>query len=220
MVFGAHTQFLYGLNLVTGEKLWEFDCKGPVNGTQAYEGDLTFVSGCSEPVLYVVDTRTGLEHAQVPLDDLLIATPALVDGVLYFGTSEGLVQAVDWKAKKTLASFETRQPREVHSAPSVTSDLVVIGCRDKSVYGLDRKTLEKRWVHATRAGNDSSPVVVGDRVYIGSGDKFFYGLNLQDGREVWKHSAGLPFAEASPAAAEQRLVVCTEGPSGKVLCFG
>jgi outer membrane protein assembly factor BamB len=220
VICGAHSQFLYGINLATGEKLWEFDCKGPVNGTQAFEGDLTFVSGCSEPVLYVVDTTTGQEHDQVPLDDLLIATPALVDGILYFGTSEGLILAIDWKAKKTLAKFETRQPREVHSAPAVTDNLVIIGCRDKSVYALDRKTLEKKWVYPTRAGNDGSPVVVGDRVYIGSGDKFLYGLNLADGKEVFKHGAGVSFAEASPAVAEGRMVACTEGPSGKIICWG
>jgi outer membrane protein assembly factor BamB len=220
VVFGAHSQFLYGLNLATGEKLWEFDCQGPVNGTQAYAGELTFVSGCSEPVLYVVDTRTGKEHSQVPLDDLLIATPALVDGILYFGTSEGLVLAIDWKAGKTLAKFETRQPREIHSAPAVTKDLVIIGTRDKSVYGLDRKTLEPRWTYATRAGNDGSPVVVGNRAYIGSGDKFVHGINLADGTSGWKYSAGVAFSEASPAIAEGRMVVCTDGPSGKILCFG
>jgi outer membrane protein assembly factor BamB len=219
VVVGSHSQFLYGLNLATGEKLWEFNCNGPVNGTQAYDGDLTFVSGCSEPVLYVVDTRTGKEHAQVPLDDLLIATPALVNGVLYFGTSEGLVLAVDWKAGKTLAKFETVQPREVHSAPAVTDELVVIGCRDKTVYGLDRQTLSRKWAFSTRAGNDCSPVVVGDRAYIGSGDKFLYGIGLADGKEQWKYSAGLPFAESSPAVGEQRMVACTEGPGGKILCF-
>ncbi|MFV0443631.1 MAG: PQQ-binding-like beta-propeller repeat protein [Planctomycetaceae bacterium] len=219
VICGSHSQFLYGIHLKTGEKLWEFDCQGPVNGTQAFDGDYTFVSGCSEPVLYVVDTRTGEEHARIPLDDLLIATPAMIDGVLYFGTSEGLVLAVDWKTQATLARFETRQPREVHSAPAVTQDLVIIGGRDKSVYGLNRKTLEKQWVFNTRAGNDGSPVVVGDRVFIGSGDKFLYGLSLMDGTEVWKYGAAVSFADSSPAVAEGRMVVCTEGPSGKILCF-
>lgn len=220
VICGSHSQFLYGISLDQGEKLWEFNCRGPVNGTQVFDGDLTFVSGCSEPVIYVVDTRNGAEHAQVPIDDLLIATPALVEGVLYFGTSEGLVLAVDWKAQKTLAKFETRQPREVHSAPAVTSDRVIIGARDKGVYCLDRQTLEQQWVFNTRAGNDGSPVVVGDRVYIGSGDKFLYGLSLVNGQEVWKHSAGVSFSDASPAVAEGRMVVCTDGPAGKILCFG
>jgi outer membrane protein assembly factor BamB len=219
VIVGAHSQFLYGINLQTGEKLWEFDCQGPVNGSQAFDGNLTFVSGCSEPVLYVVDTTTGQEHARVPLDDLLIATPALVDGVLYFGTSEGLVLAVDWKQPKTLGKFETRQPREVHSAPAVTDQFVVIGARDKGVYCLERQKLTQKWVFNTRAGNDGSPVVVGDRVFIGSGDKFLYAISLETGQEVWKYAAGVSFADSSPAVAEGCLVICTEGPSGKILCF-
>ncbi|MCA9056356.1 MAG: PQQ-like beta-propeller repeat protein, partial [Planctomycetaceae bacterium] len=55
VVCGSHSQFLYGVNLRTGEKLWEFDALGPINGTQAFDGDFTFVTGCREPVLYVVD---------------------------------------------------------------------------------------------------------------------------------------------------------------------
>ena len=220
VICGSHSQFLYGIHLQTGERLWEFDAKGPINGTQAFDGNFTFVTGCSEPILYVVDTRTGEEHARVPLPDLLIATPALYDGVLYFGTSEGLILAIDWKQQQTVAQFETRQTREVHSAPAVTDEVVIIGARDKSVYCLNRKTLKPEWYFPTKAGNDGSPVVVGDRVFIGSGDKFLYGLSLKDGSERWKHSAGHGFGESSPAVAQGRMVVCTEGPHGKILCFG
>ncbi len=217
---GSHSQFLYSVDLKTGEKHWEFDAQGPINGTQAFDGEFTFVTGCSEPVLYVVDTRTGKQETQIKLDDLLIATPALVDGILYFGTSEGQVMAVDWKAGKTVWAFQTRQPREVHSAPAVTADRVIIGARDKSVYCLDRKSGQQQWTFSTRAGNDSSPVVVGDRAYIGSGDKFLYGLELTTGRELWKYSAGVSFADSSPAVAGGRMLACTEGPQGRILCFG
>jgi outer membrane protein assembly factor BamB len=220
VVFGSHANFLYGVDLRSGEKLWEFDTKGPVNGTQVFDGPLTFVSGCSEPILYVIDTTTGQEHSQVPLDDLLIASPALIDGILYFGTSEGLVLAVDWKARQTVWKYETRQPREMHSAPAVTDKLVIIGARDKSLYALHRDKGTEAWTFTTRAGNDNSPVVVGDRAYFGSGDKFLYGVSLANGVETFKYNAGLPFADASPAIGEERLVVCTEGPLGKILCFG
>lgn len=220
VIVGSHSQFLYGLDLQTGQKQWEFDTRGPVNGTQAFDGDLTFVTGCSEPVLYVVDTRTGQEHSRVPLDDLLIATPALVEGILYFGTSEGKVLAVDWKAQATVWTFETQQPREIHSAPAVTDDAVIIGARDKTLYALDRRTGQQKWAFRTRAGNDGSPVVVGERVYFGSGDKFLYGVAVADGQEQWKYAAGVSFGESSPAAAEGRLVIATDGPAGRILCFG
>jgi len=221
VIFGSHSGFLYGLNLDNGEKLWEFNTQGPVNGTQAFSGRFTFVTGCSEPVLYVVDTETGLEHARCPLDDLLIATPAIVDDVLYFGTSEGLVLALDWKQQRNVWKFEEMvQQREVHSAPAVTDDLVIIGGRDKFLYALDRRSGQKRWSFPTRGDNDNSPVVVGDRVFFGSGDRNLYAVGLADGQERWKHNAGQPFSEASPAVAEGRLVIATSGPPGQILCFG
>jgi outer membrane protein assembly factor BamB len=220
VIFGSHSQFLYGLDYATGKKLWEFDAKGPVNGSQAFAGNYTFVTGCSEPLLYVVDITTGKQETQVPIEDLLIATPALMDDVLYFGTSEGLVMAVDWKKQSTIWKFETRQPREMHSAPATTDDKVLIAARDKSLYCLDRQKGTQLWAFPTRAANDNSPIVVGDRAFFGSGDKFLYAVGLDDGKERWKFSAGRPFSDSSPVAAEGRLVVCTEGPQGRILCFG
>jgi outer membrane protein assembly factor BamB len=220
VVFGSHSQYLYGLDLGTGELLWKFDAQGPINGTQAFSGKHTFVTGCSEPVLYVVDVETGQQAARAPLEDLLIASPAIKDDILYFGTSEGLVLALDWQKQQTVWKFEMAQKREVHSAPAVTEDLVIIGGRDKTVYALDRKTGEKRWTFATRAAVDNSPVVVGDRVFFGSEDKTLYAVGLKDGVERWKYSAGESFGECSPAVGEQRLVIATSGPPGRILCFG
>lgn len=220
VVFGSHSQFLYGLNLQTGMKQWEFDCQGPVNGTQVMAGQFTFVTGCSEPVLYVVDTTTGKEHSRLPLDDLLIASPAILGDVLYFGTSEGKVLALDWRQQKALWKYELQQSQEVHSSPAVTDDLVIIGGRDKGVHALDRRSGEKRWIFPTRGSNDNSPVVAGDRVYFGSKDRNVYAVNLADGQEAWKYNAGQPFEESSPAIAAGRMVLAGSGPGGRILCFG
>lgn len=220
VIFGSHNQYLYGLDLATGKKQWEFDAKGPVNGTQAILGTQTFVSGCSEPVMYVVNAETGVSEQGIPIEDLLIATPALVDEILYFGTSEGLVLAMNGKTGKQVWKYETKQGREIHSAPAVTDDSVIIGGRDKLLYCLDRATGKERWLFPTRAGNDNSPVVVGDRVFFGSGDKFLYEVDLKTGKERWKFSAGQAFTESSPAVGDESLLIATSQPDGRILCFG
>ena len=220
IIVGSHSQLLYALHLQTGEKQWEFDAKGPVNGTQAIIGKHTFVTGCSEPIMYVVDIETGLESTQIALEDLLIATPAVAGDCLYFGTSEGLVLAVDWKTQKVKWRFEMNQRREVHSAPAVTEDAVVICGRDKSLYCLDRETGKERWKFSTRAQNDNSPVIVGDRVFFGSGDKYLYAVDLKTGKELWKYNATQSFSSSSPIVADEKLLVCTDQSNGRILCFG
>ncbi len=220
VIFGSHGQVLYCVQLESGETVWTYDVQGPVNGTQAVAGEFTFVTDCGSPVLYVINTTTGKQETKIPLKDLLIATPALRDDVLYFGTSEGLVLAVHWKEQKEVWSFEMDQGGEVHSSPAVTDDHVYICGPDKSLYCLDRRTGKKVWKFSTRSGNDNSPVVVGDRLFFGSGDRNVYAIRLKDGSEQWKFNAGLPFKESSPAVAEGHLVICTERAGGRILCFG
>lgn len=220
LVFGSHAQRLFCLSLADGKPLWEADTQGPVNGSQAIGESRTFVTGCDQPVLRVIDLNTGQEETTIDIEGLLIATPALKGDVLYFGTSDGIVFAVDWR-KKTLEwkySDERRQ-FEIHSSPAVTDELVIIGSRDKRLHAIDRQTGKERWTFATRGGIDSSPVVAGDRVYFGSRDKNVYGVTLEDGEEVWKYNAAQPIV-ASPAIAEGCLVIGTDAADGRILCFG
>jgi outer membrane protein assembly factor BamB len=220
VLFGSHDGRLYCVHAQTGEKLWEFDTLGPVNGSQALDGQFTFVSGCDKPILRVVDIASGEQHAEVPLDGrLLIASPALVDEILYFGTPEGEVVALDWRNQQTKWVYaDPDRSQEIHSSPAVTDELVLIGSRDKRLHAIERETGEERWNFETRGPIDSSPVVVGDRVYFGSADRNVYGVNLQ-GEEVFKYNAGQRIS-GSPAVGEGCLVIGCEGPDGKILCFG
>ncbi|MBX3438525.1 MAG: PQQ-binding-like beta-propeller repeat protein, partial [Planctomycetaceae bacterium] len=193
VIFGSHGGKLYRLKLADGEPLWEFETRGPVNGAQAIGGAFTFVTGCDQPILRVVDIDTGVQHRELPIEGLLVATPALRDDILYFGTTDGFVCAIDWQANHMVWKYsDPNRVFEIRSSPAVTEDLVLIGSRDKRLHALDRKTGEAVWTFTTRAGVDSSPVVCGDRVYFGSSDKNIYGLTIADGREVWKYAARQP----------------------------
>jgi outer membrane protein assembly factor BamB len=183
-------------------------------------GQYTFITGCDKPVLRVVDTTNGTQVEEAALDQLLIASAAVVDEILYFGTDEGAVLAYDWKQKKALWTYSVpNREQQIHSSPAVQGDVVVIGSRDKHLHAIDRKTGEKKWTFQTRAKIDGSPVIARDRVFVGSADKFLYGISLVDGRELWKHSVGQAIS-GSPAVGEGHLVIGSESSSGRILCFG
>jgi outer membrane protein assembly factor BamB len=220
LVFGSHGQKLYCLETATGEVVWEFDTQGPVNGSPTIADRFTFVTGCDQPILRVVDLDAGTQHDEVPLEGLLIATPAIADEVLYFGTNEGTVYALEWRTRRFLWEYADPARRfEIHSSPAVTDELVLIGSRDKRLHAIDRRSGKGVWTFATRASIDCSPVVVGDRVYFGSGDKHLYGLQLSDGQEVWKYNTGQSIT-GSPAIGESCLVIGTDASDGRILCFG
>ncbi len=219
-IFGSHGGKLFSLDLSDGSVVWEFETRGPVNASPTIGENFTFVTGCDQPIMRVVDIESGEQHNEIPLNGLLIATPALLGDMLYFGTDEGTVYAVDWKAKQTVWSYaDPARQFEIRSSPAVIDDLVIIGSRDKRLHAIDRQTGDKVWTFATRAGIDSSPVVCGDRVYFGSRDKNVYGLTISDGKEVWKNNVRQSIT-ASPAIGEGHLVIGTDESDGRILCFG
>ncbi len=220
VLIGSHDGKLYCLNLPDGKQIWTFETQGPVNATPVLAGQFTFITGCDKPILRVVDTATGKQHSEVPLNELMIASAAVVDEILYFGTDAGSVIALDWKNQKRQWTYSVpNREQQIHSSPAISGETLVIGSRDKNLHAIDRRTGKGLWTFPTRAKIDGSPVIVGDRVYFGSADKFLYGVSLKDGAQVWKQSAGQAVS-GSPAVAAQKLIIGTENRGGRILCFG
>lgn len=220
VIFGSHDGFLYCFEAETGNQVWKAETFGPVNATPTIAGQYTFTTGCDQPVLRVFDIQTGKAEKEVPLEALLIASAAAKDDLLYFGTNGGTVIALNWKESREQWSFSVpKRDQPIHSSPAITDKLIVIGSRDKHVYGIDRQSGELKWSFQTRAAVDSSPVVAGKNVYFGSKDKNIYGVSLETGEEVWKYPARQSVT-GSPAIAEGFLVIGTDQTNGKIMCFG
>ena len=191
-----------------------------MNATPTIAGQYTFLTGCSEPYLLVVDLETGKLHKKISLDGRIISTAAFKGDILYFGTVEGKIYALDWKQEKVVWSHEVpNQDQQIDSSPAVTDKLVVIGGPGKFLIALDRESGKPAWTFPSRAKFEAAPVVAKDRVVVGGLDRNLYVLTLADGKEVWKYNAGESF-KGSPAVGGGRIVVATEAPAGRILCFG
>ncbi len=219
ILFGSHDNILYCVQAADGKLVWKFETQGPVNCTPAIVGNRTFVTGCDEH-LRVINIDTGKEETDIHLGTYLIASPAVVNEILFVGTYASEVVAIDWQAKQTLWTFKD-QDRDFpyHSCAAVTADRVIVGGRDKRLHCLDRKTGKQVWFKETKGKVDSSPVVVGNRVFVGSEDGNLYAFNLATGEELWKFNDGKSFS-ASPAVGEGCLIIGSESSDGFVYCFG
>ncbi|MFG0334671.1 MAG: PQQ-binding-like beta-propeller repeat protein [Maioricimonas sp. JB049] len=220
VMVGSHDGRLYCLDRGTGKEIWQFDTQGPVNGSQALTGQFTFVTGCDKPILRVVNVDEGTEETELPIESLLIASPALRGENLYFGTDSGEVIAMNWKDQSIAWTYaDPSRQQQIHSSPAVTDEVVVIGSRDTRLHCIVRATGKPRWTYTTRARIDSSPVIAGNRVVFGSADKTLYMLKLEDGSEVWKYNTGQSIT-GSPAVAGGYIVIGTDQVDGRILCFG
>ncbi len=219
VLFGSYDQFLYCLNAENGELLWKFETQGPVHCSPAIVEGRTFISGCDEH-LRMIDIHSKEQLGDLPLETVLIASPAVWGDTLYVGTFSSDVVAVDWKTMKEVWRKHTSDTDErIQSSAAVTERLVIVGGWDKVVKALDRQTGKLVWTFPTRGKIDSSPALVGQRLFVGSNDGNLYELNLADGKERWKYNTGKPIS-AGPAIGEGVLVVGSESRDGRVYCFG
>jgi outer membrane protein assembly factor BamB len=98
------------------------------------------------------------------------------------------------------------------SSPAVTSELIVIGGRDKRLHAIERATGKARWIFQTRGVIDSSSVICGETVLFGSADGRVYCVRLADGKEAWSYTIGASII-ASPAVADGVVVIGAEDGS-------
>ena len=228
VLFGSHDGTLYCRSVESGEEVWSGRTDGPVNCSVAIadspEGRRTFVTGCDE-LFRVLDVETGREVGQTPTGSPLIASPAVRDGVVYFGSHAGDVRGLRLEG---LTPAWVREPgrrgEPVHSSAAVTDRAVIVGGRDRTLHAYERSTGEPLWEVKTRSRIDSSPVVApteggSPRVYVGTNDKRVLGVDVASGEIAWEYRTDRP-VNGSPAVAAGRLVIGTDGPGGRILCFG
>ena len=155
--------------------------------------------------------------------DRLVSSPAYADGVIFFGSDDGNVYAVDAADGHQLWQLHTGGP--VPSTPAIAGELVYVASYDGKFYALDRRTGKPQWKFATEGERRfeakglhgmqprnqtiadpfdvylSSPVVADGAVYFGSGDGNLYALDALSGELRWKFHTG-DVVHASPAYAD------------------
>ncbi|HUJ39471.1 MAG TPA: PQQ-binding-like beta-propeller repeat protein [Candidatus Acidoferrales bacterium] len=175
--------------------------------------------------------RTGVYDSAGPrqLDSLkwkfktggpIVGSPAVADGVVYIGSADGFLYAVDQATGKEKWKFET--PRQVVSTPTIANGVVYLVGYDATLTALDAATGKPKWrftsqferrfqanrLHGYPPGFQtipdswdlylSSPAVVDGRVYYGTGDGGVYAIDASNGLMIWKFSTG-DVVHASPA---------------------
>jgi len=152
--------------------------------------------------------------------DRVVSSPVFAGGVVYFGSDDGNVYAVNAESGREVWKFATSGP--VPSSPAVAGGLVYFASYDGKFYAVDVKPGNARWkfrtggerrfeakgIHGMEPKNQtiadpydvylSSPAVAGGAVYFGSGDGNVYALDAITGALKWKFATG-DVVHASPA---------------------
>ncbi|MFB6876424.1 PQQ-binding-like beta-propeller repeat protein [Streptomyces sp. NPDC056323] len=115
--------------------------------------------------------------------DAVTSSPTVADGVVYIGSDDKNVYALDAATGKKKWAYATG--RKVEAAPTVAGGVVYAGSLDNSVYALDAATGKKKWAHAAGHAVRSAPTVAGRVVYVGS-ESGVFALDTATGDQKWR----------------------------------
>ncbi len=112
-----------------------------------------------------------------PAEGGIDSSPAIYKGVIYVGSDDGHVYALDEQNGKML--WRATLGDKVKSSPAIADGMLVIGCEDKKVYGLNSTTGKVLWTFETKDRVSSSPAIHEGTAYVGGWDGNLYALDLK-----------------------------------------
>jgi outer membrane protein assembly factor BamB len=159
-----------------------------------------------------------------PTNGAIISSPSVADGIVYFGSQDMNIYAVNAVSGTLVWNFTTLDT--IESSPAVMNGKVCTGGEDGYVYCLNAyngNLLWKTFVNGSQPKTfgsavmlRSSPAIVGDKVYIGSLDGNLYALNLNNGDVVWKFKTN-GLITSSPTVADGAVYIVSEEPASGAL---
>ena len=158
----------------------------------------------------------------------IIASPTVDHGIVYVGSTDGNLYAVD--AQSGLLRWKFKANARIVSSAAVWNKTVYFSSYDRNFYAIDAASGALKWkfktpaerrfaaehIHGTYPSAEampdpfdfymSSPAIWNDVVFFGSGDGNVYALNATTGTVNWTFRTG-DVVHASPAVVDGSLYV-------------
>jgi outer membrane protein assembly factor BamB len=208
---------LYAIDTASGSLKWKFETKScEVSSPAVVAETVYFLSYDSD--FYALDAANGhlkwkfatggekryagthLHHlapaAETMPDpwDFYLSSPAVWNGAVYFGSSDGNVYSLDANSGALKWKFHTADV--VHSSPAIADGVLYVGSWDTYLYALDAVSGTEKWRFKTgddpdihnHVGIQASPAVSDGIVLFGCRDSYAYAVDAATGKQLWKFS--------------------------------
>jgi outer membrane protein assembly factor BamB len=229
---------LYAIDLESGMQRWKFPTKVRITSSPAVEGGTVYF-GSYDGNFYAVDAAHGeLQwkfqtsgerrfagrhlHGVQPAGEIMpdpfdfyLSSPVVWRGVVYFGSGDSNVYALEAGTGKLKWIFKTGDV--VHASPAISDGILFIGGWDSYFYAIDAVTGEQKWRFKTgedheiynQVGIQSSAAVVDGIVYFGCRDSNFYAVDARTGQQKWKFNNKGSWVITSPAVRDGKVYFAT-----------
>ena len=229
---------LYALDRESGTLKWKFEAKSRITSSPAVSEGLVYF-GAYDGNYYAVDAAAGqlkwkfqtagerrfaakhLHGSQPAAEtmpdpwDCYLSSPVVWHGVVYFGSGDGNVYALNAASGALNWKFKTGDV--VHASPAIATGTVFIGSWDSYFYALDAATGKEKWRFKTgddpdihnQVGIQSSAAVVDGIVYFGCRDSHLYALDAGTGQKKWAFPTNGSWVITSPAVRNGKVYFAT-----------
>ena len=195
--FGSAGGGFYAVDAASGSETWRFDAEGSIASSPVVAHDAVYFTD-RDGYLYALNAATGQELWRFRVSERTFtaegwdswdagtwSSPAVADGTVYTGSSDGHVYAVDAATGAEKWRFKTRG--DVWTAPAVANGVVYFGSYDTHLYAVDAATGAEKWRYKTSYRIRSSPAVIGRVVVFGSKDGNLVAVDAERGEERWRY---------------------------------
>lgn len=195
LYFASDDGFLYGLNSADGTLFWRVDI-GNVTDRSVREE----IGSSPAP--------TGYDYVQ--------SSPALSGGIVYVGSADGSVHAINTLTGDVLWTYQTGA--QVRATPVVIDGTLYVGSWDMFMYALDAQTGALKWQTDVGGQVQSTALVHDNLVYTASRKASVVALDTTTGELVWEFDYGANmWVESSPILVDEMLYI---GSSGSQMIYG
>jgi len=192
------------IDIKSNDKIWETNVGWSSSSSPTIIEDIVYV-GSSEGT-YCLDKKSG-EIIWKNENGVVTSKPAYANHIVYCGSHDGNIYALNNENGKLEWSFETRN--EIYSSPIVDNDVLYIGSNDGYLYAIDVINRDLKWKFKTDGPITSAPCLADNVLYFGSWDGNLYSINSERGTLNWKFSSGWGI-DSTPAVSNGNIFVGSE----------
>lgn len=195
LFFGASDGLFYSVSASTGKVLWTFATRSENVAEpliDSLNGVVYFLSGAN--VVYALDAESGRQlwlYSRQDTSNFAIrggSKPALKDGNLYIGFSDGTMVSLNAKTGNLqweIPLNKNKKFRDIDANPVVDGDQIFVSGYDDKLYCLNTAKGEILW--KIDGGGYYPVTILDDKIYYSTTGGEVWALSKQSGHKIWSY---------------------------------